>query len=374
VTSLGRRVLAGTVAAVALLITSAHRDAGVAPTLKSFAVRAGAQSLRAVRAGQGTPVVLLHGYGESLLAWHEVFQMLARTADVIALDLPGFGLSSKPRSGYTADSMAATVVRALDALGVQRPVLVGHSLGGAVAAAVALTHPDRATALVLVDPAVAPAGWPLRAVAAESARTTRRLVADWETLRARLNGAHDPAWLVEPDTALSYNPAADPNYRIALESVLREFDFAYLDRARARRLRLPVLVLWGAYDPVMPLSAGRDFAAALPDGRLEVIPRSWHRPHEERPAEVAIRVGAFLTLVASRNRPIAPSLARPACISLPAVRSICGPTYREAKSDTSHFPSRSRQLATSVRLPRYQVPHAHRYRPRHGGSVAAGSA
>ena len=108
-----------------------------------------------------------------------MFDELARHADVIALDLPGFGLSSKPEHGYNADSMALSVLRLLDQFGLERAVFVGHSLRGAVAAAVAVQSPERVLGLILV-------------------------VAYYRGLRSRFAGIHDPDWLAE-------SAAADPS-------------------------------------------------------------------------------------------------------------------------------------------------------------------
>ncbi len=289
-------MVAAGAAGIAGLATSAPSTGGAGVRHRSMAVRAGDLTLRVVRAGRGPTVLLLHGYGESLLSWQPVFDRLDAEADVVALDLPGFGLSSKPAGGYATDSLAATVLRAMDAMGIGRAVLVGHSLGGAVAAAATLAAPSRVRGLVLVDPAVVDAPW-LRGAAAASEttrRTVRRGVAEYEVLRIHFEGVHDSAWLAESDSDMAYLPSGDPAYRVALQAVLREFDFAYLTPDRAARLRLPILLLWGAYDPTVSLEQGRALARALPTSELQVIGRSWHRPHIERPLEVAERISRFL--------------------------------------------------------------------------------
>jgi pimeloyl-ACP methyl ester carboxylesterase len=81
---------------------------------------------------------------------------------------------------------------------------------------------------------------------------------------------------------------------VALQSVLREFDFSYLTAERAARLRMPILLVWGAYDRTVPVDLGRSLARALPTSEFHVIGRSWHRPHVERPAEVASLIFGFL--------------------------------------------------------------------------------
>jgi pimeloyl-ACP methyl ester carboxylesterase len=267
-----------------------------APTHRAGYVRTGAISLRYVRAGRGPTVVLVHGFGESLLSWRGVFDRLAARADVIALDLPGFGLSSKPLSGYATDSLAADLVGALATLGVRRAVLVGHSLGGAVVFAAALRDSSLVRALVLVDPALvgtpAPVSEARRSDTAGSHATP--FITEYEALRTRFTAPHDPDWLAESDSARAYAPADDPLYRGAIAAVLREFDFAYLTDERARAWRAPTLVLWGEYDEIFPLEAGRHLASRLERARFEVVPRSWHRPHVERPEETATLIERFV--------------------------------------------------------------------------------
>jgi pimeloyl-ACP methyl ester carboxylesterase len=259
-------------------------------------VAAGTARIRYARAGAGPTVLLIHGFGESLVAWRVVFDQLARRFDVIAIDLPGFGLSSKPASGYTNDSLATMVIGALDRLGVDRLFVVGHSMGGAVAAALAPRIPNRVDRLVLVDAALVgePLSLPPSGLSATS--DAHGAITAYEALRTRFTAPHDPHWLAESDSASAYLPADDPAYRAALAAVLGHFDFGWLTRARTDSLPMPTLVLWGEFDPVFSLSQGRALAASLPDARLEIIPRSWHRPHEERPDTVAAVISAFLGL------------------------------------------------------------------------------
>lgn len=278
-----------------VLATSA-RPPHPAPRLRAAYVEAGALRIRYARGGTGPVIVLVHGFGESLVAWRGVFDRLAQGADVIALDLPGFGLSSKPPTGYSTDSMAAAVVLLLDALRIEHASIVGHSLGGAVAAAVTARDPARIDRLVLIDAALvgAPRALPDTSVGSGATTVSRRAITAYEAMRTRFTAPHDPDWLAESDADAAYLPASDAAYRMALGAVLGEFDFGWLTEARVRKLRLPIIVIWGEYDPVFSVSDGRALAASLPGARFEVIPRTWHRPHEERPDTVAAAIAAFL--------------------------------------------------------------------------------
>jgi pimeloyl-ACP methyl ester carboxylesterase len=292
--SLARSGLVVLAAALAVVFLTSGPGRRTPAPHRAVRITAGDLTLRAVRAGRGPTVILLHGYGESLVAWRGLFDRLAADADVIALDLPGFGLSDKPDTGYTTEQMGRTVLDAARALGVQRFILVGHSLGGAVAAAVALAAPDRVSALVLVDAAGVSAPVLLPDTAEVAGDAVRAAFAEYAAQRTRFTAVHDAAWLSERPEDLAYLPADDSLYRQSLTSVLREFDFEYLTADRVRQLSIPTLVIWGAFDPVIPTSHGEWLADHIPSARLLVLDRTWHRPHVERPAETADSIASFI--------------------------------------------------------------------------------
>lgn len=284
------------VAAAAIIVTSVDQEPSRSASHWAFRLRAGALELRAVREGSGEPVILLHGFGESLLSWRAVFDRLAGRMDVVAVDLPGFGLSDKPASGYSTDSLALIVLRAMDALGMERAWVVGHSLGGAVATAVAANAPTRVRGLVLVAPAIVPARWtePDGALASGGAEAVRAVISRYEAVRARFLSVHDPAWLAEDEGALAYTTASDPAYLVSTDAVLKEFDFTYLTPTVARRLTMPLMLFWGELDTTVPVSMGRRLIPLLPHAEFVSLPRTWHRPQVERPDEVAAAIESFL--------------------------------------------------------------------------------
>jgi len=298
VARLARVGLLVALAAAALLFASSRRRGNLAsPAHHATWVAAGTLRLRALVAGAGRPIVLLHGYGESLVAWRGVFDSLTTAGRVVAFDLPGSGLSDKPATGYSAESMADWIAAAMQSLNLDSAVIVGHSLGGAIAAAIAVRHPAAVRGLVLVDPAAVlpPEYLPDPGSSRQLAASMRSAIAEYESLRPHFFSPHDSEWMAEPDTAAaSYVPQDDESYVVALQSVLSEFDFAWLSAARADSVRVPTLVLWGEYDQLFPRRLGARLVEALPDARLQVVERSWHRPHVERPAVVSAAIVQFL--------------------------------------------------------------------------------
>ena len=155
------RAAAWAVAVVALLLAGLASYDRAAPRPSPWLEQLGLEAryetvdghrLRYVRAGHGPAVVLVHGFGSSLYAWKDVIPGLARDHEVVALDLPGFGLSDQP-ADLSVDALPRAVLGLMDRLSIARAALVGNSLGGGVCAMAAGAHPDRVSALVLVDAA-----------------------------------------------------------------------------------------------------------------------------------------------------------------------------------------------------------------------------
>lgn len=289
------RRVAPLVAATASLVATTSLGTPPQPTLEAHYVRAGTVRLRYARAGHGRPVVLLHGYGESLVTWRPLFDALSADADVIALDLPGAGLSDKVGGSSTPYGLASVILQALDALDAgDSVVIVGHSLGGAVAAAAA-NGSSRVGALVLIAPALSrPAVLGPRDGAFLGA-LRRRLAVGYEVARGTFGTVHDPWWLREDDGAAAYEPYGDSAYVGALEAVLHDFDFDFLAAPAATPITVPTLVIWGAADPLV--TRGRTVPVVqrgIPGAAFTLVARSWHRPHVERPGQVLRLIRSFL--------------------------------------------------------------------------------
>lgn len=264
------------------------------PAHRAEWIRAGDVNVRAVRMGTGdTTIVLMHGYGESLLAWRGIADRLARRYRVLAFDLPGFGAGDKPDAGY---DLATTTARVADLVrrSARRPtILVGHSVGGEIAASVALAYPDLVQGLVLI----APAGFGVSQAAGRLPDAAKALAGATTPL---LLPVHDPRWLAEPPAMARYEPLADPEYRRATALMIRDFDFSGIG-ARFRAVRQPTLLIWGRLDPTIPLSTGRAIAGMIHDSCLRVLDHGLHRPHEAQPDTVFALISSFLEAQGSKQ-------------------------------------------------------------------------
>ena len=247
--------------------------------------------VRTVRAGTGdTTLVLFHGYAESLMAFRPMFDQLAARTSVVAVDLPGFGLSDKPGPPYDLASYVRRMTAFIDRHVPGPIVLVGHSLGGEVAAAVALERPGQVVGLVLI----ASAGWGL-------SPATMALAQEGADVMGWINSVvgelvvplHDPAWLAEPKERRRYDPLLDPAFRAASSRVLKEFDFEAL-QTRFGDIRQPTLLIWGERDPTIPFAFGKAIDKAIECSRMMTIRRTLHRPHQTEPGVVAQAIEHFL--------------------------------------------------------------------------------
>lgn len=266
------------------------------------------------RAGVGPSVVLIHGMAGSLTTWDPVFAELARNCDVIAVDLPGHGRSSRMRGDYSLGSMAASVRDVLDVLDVKRATVVGHSLGGGIAMQFMYQFPERCERLVLVGSgglgrevtpmlralAVPGAGLALGAVArlqhqrhvAAAGRLVRPLAARiWNDLPYMLR---QMATLDDPETRISF-----------LATIHAVIDVGGQGINATDRLHLaaglPTLIVWGEHDRMIPSRHGRAAAELVPGCRFELIPGAGHYPHEDNPELFASLVADFIATTQPRD-------------------------------------------------------------------------
>ena len=278
--------------AVAACRSSAIPEASRFPAGTGFNARhitVDGTALRYIDEGRGPPVVFLHGLGASMYAWRKNLAPVAAAGyRVIAFDNRGFGFSDKPATGYDNASYARLTVALLDSLHLPEAVLIGHSMGGAIAAEVAIAHPERVRGLVLIgsaglgarEPPLFHVGrWPVVGpllFAFRGRGLTERLL---EATYA------DPSKVADADVDQYYAPVAEPEYGRSLRAVLREFRFDGL-AGRLDHIAAPTLVLWGEADRLIPIALGRALAAGIPRAAFLSVPRAGHAVQEEAPEEV----------------------------------------------------------------------------------------
>lgn len=254
----------------------------------------------------GEPIVWIHGLAG---CWENFLENLPAFADAgyrcVALDLPGFGQSPLPRDRITISGYAATVDGLLGELGIDAACLVGNSMGGFIAAEVAIQHPRRAERLVLVSAA----GLSIEELRNDKAQAVlnrlefainayagwfaskSELVARRERLRRAAFSmiAAYPEKLPAPLVVENLRSSGKPGYVPALDALT-----SYPIRERLPEIACPTLIVWGAKDRLVPVSDAHEFARLIPDARKVIYPETGHVAMLERPAAFNALVRAFL--------------------------------------------------------------------------------
>ena len=263
--------------------------------------------IRYLSAGEGPPLVLLHGAGDNAHDWRLVMPTLAATHRVYAPDLPGSPDSARPAADYSPAFFERFVVAFVNSLRIGRATYVGNSLGGLIALRLALSEPARVAALVLVDsaglgyainPAFTSVSFPGLGEAA---------IPFWRTP----DGAYQRAWgrtalLFAHPTSVPREWLAEqrrlalaPDYLEAHLTVLRALVSPLGQRKvfvdRLHFLKIPTLVVWGARDRVFPQSQAREAVSRLQEGSLALIPDCGHMPHVECPDHFLVAFEEFHT-------------------------------------------------------------------------------
>jgi pimeloyl-ACP methyl ester carboxylesterase len=233
--------------------------------------------------GSGPAVVLVHGYGASLDSWASVVPAIAGRHRTIAIDLKGFGWTSRPEGDYSPAAQAQLVWRVLDKLKVVDVAIVGHSWGSSVALAMAVAQPARVRRVALYDAYVYDDQVPGFFRWAQKAGLGEALFSLFykERIEDRAPLAYfDERWITQARVERVEDDLEKPGTVAAALATARGHHFAALHEA-LRGFSRPVLLLWGANDEVTPLRFGQRLAAELEDAELKVYPRCGHIPMVE---------------------------------------------------------------------------------------------
>jgi abhydrolase domain-containing protein 6 len=241
------------------------------------------------------PIVLLHGIGHwTQAAWDSIAPLLAPDYRIVALDLPGFGESSKPDVRYDLAFFTRVIGTLVDRLGLDRFALVGNSLGGLIAASYAAEQPERVSVLGLIAPAgfLRTPGVVTRVFAlAPLLERLRVRTPRWIVRRTLRAAAFDRSAFTEDVYERAYVLSQDPHVRRAFGRVYAGARREVLDmrslHARFAQYRGPVLLFWGRHDRYLPF-AGLDRARRVyPQASVTALERCGHLPQVEQPLVVA---------------------------------------------------------------------------------------
>jgi pimeloyl-ACP methyl ester carboxylesterase len=277
------------------------------PSVQVKTVVVHGRSVSYMEAGEGSALLLIHGIAGRCENWSEVIEPLARHHTVIAPDLPGHGASEAGAGDYSIGALASGLRDLLLALGHERATVVGHSLGGGVAMQLAYQFPEMIERLVLVSsgglgPEVSPV---LRAAALPGADLFISLTAGAGRRVGSVLGSGLAAIGLRPnadvaEVARGYASLEDADRRAAFLDTLRAVVGTGGQRVHAGdRLYLaeavPVLIVWGARDSIIPARHGEDAHRAIPGSRLEVFEDVGHMPQLEASGRFIAVLERFLS-------------------------------------------------------------------------------
>lgn len=251
----------------------------------------------------GRALVLIHGSNASLHTWEPWVTRLQSEYRIITLDLPGHGLTgTNPNGRYDMESYVDVVDQVMQQLGVPHAILAGNSMGGGVSWNYALSHPEKVDALVLVDAAGAPSAksrnMPIgfRIARMPGVRALAEVITPRSMFEASLKtSVYDPGFATPQMVDRYWELNRYPGNRAA--TLAR---FAQMTQARAATparlaaIKVPVLIMWGQEDNLIPVAAAQWFHKALPTSQLIIYPKVGHIPMEEIPDQSAEDVKRWL--------------------------------------------------------------------------------
>ena len=243
-------------------------------------------------------IVMIHGFGASLHTWEPWARALSETHRVVRFDLPGSGLSPPDvENDYSDARVLRIMIRLMEARNIARAVLIGHSIGGRIAWRFAHAHPARVDRLVLIAPdGFASPGFEYGAAPEISAVTgLMRYALPRSLLRSQLAGSYGDPSALSPQVVDRYHDLMRaPGSRGALIERLKQTVLTD-PRPALKKIKAPVLLIWGREDALIPWTHAQDYLDHLPSARLESFSGLGHVPHEEAPSTTLPPVKAFLS-------------------------------------------------------------------------------
>lgn len=254
--------------------------------------------------GEGPPILLLHGFGGEIWMWEKQVTALSQRYRLYILDLLGYGYSDRPKVDYTPSLFIDMIRQFMDQLGVSRASLIGNSMGGGIAWAFALTHPERVQKLVLIDsipPQVVSAvrhpffRWFLAIRHVPVLPCLAVMMRTRYMVRAMLMEiVFDDQLISEAVVERQYQIGRIAGTARVMTSTVRYADEVVRYAGALETLRKPTLIIWGEHDEVLPVSVAKKLHATIKDSELCVIKGCGHMPMWEKPDETNQAIVEFL--------------------------------------------------------------------------------
>lgn len=239
--------------------------------------------------GEGTPLVLIHGYTSLHYTWNDVFKPLSEHFRVIAVDLKGFGFSEKPDGDYTKREQAVLVKGLLEHLKIKKAWLAGSSMGGEVSLNVALQSPELVEGLILIDSAgvkfESNSSSPFNIPVLGRALAALALTSDEPVRDGLKKSFYDDSKITDEAVRMYHIPLTGRNGQRAAALASQQWDL-YPIESDLGKINVPTLIIWGAEDEVVPLETGKKMNSLIKNSELKIYEKIGHLPQEESPQRI----------------------------------------------------------------------------------------
>ena len=256
-----------------------------------------------VVAGQGPPLLLVHGLGASVVTWRDNIGPLSNAFQVYAIDLPGHGDTDKPDFDYAADAIVDFIMGFAQSLNLDRPGIIGNSIGGALGMMTAIRYPELVSRLILVSSASLgrEVSIYLRLVSLPILGDVLESSSVGGTKFMLYKVFHDRSFATEELVEELFRCRRMPGAKKAVVRVIRNTinllgvrkEHILVDKLEC--LKLPVMIVWGAQDQILPVSHAYRASKAAAHVRLQVFDQCGHWPHIEKASEFNSLVLKFLS-------------------------------------------------------------------------------
>ena len=253
----------------------------------------------------GTPMVMIHGFGQHSYTWRHLARPLARDRQVVLLDLKGFGHSAKPLDDrYSLNDQARLVMEVMEYLDLTSVILVGNSYGGGVALLLSLRfltdHDIDLRGLILIDSIAYDQNYPyfidLLRIPVIGSLITSLITPEFQVSQVMKLAYHDDSRITDDQIEAYAEQIRTPEGRHALIETARQIAPPDLERITQRygQISVPTLMLWGEEDQIVPIEVAHRLHQDLPDAELVLFSGVGHLPHEEQPRRTLDAIEKFL--------------------------------------------------------------------------------
>lgn len=253
--------------------------------------------IRYVVEGEGEPIVLVHGMGCSVYSWRKLIPLLSDEYKVYAFDLPGFGLSDKPADyDYSLKSQGEFVIDFLDAIGIDKAILLGHSMGGVIVGYATANHPERVTKLILNNPGYYSGGAPefLKYLFFPLDRISSRMFFNRDFEREMLKIMYYDDSLATDETIDAYLLAGKTPGAVDALTAMGRSEGVKKYVGITNRIKVPTLIVWGKNDANIHFEDSKRLHNEIQGSEIIYIDNCGHMVPEEKPQEMAAAIKKFL--------------------------------------------------------------------------------